>query len=105
MSLLSNAPSTQHVKTRLLEPAEVAPLGSSSSRVSVGKLFTVRNDLYPIDRKVARFMPCPPYQKDEGVLLVFALPGVGHVLIRATVHWASWPFLGVGFYAGQTSIL
>ena len=38
MSLLSNAPSTQHVKTRLLEPAEVAPLGSSSSRVSVGKL-------------------------------------------------------------------
>ncbi|MBA2251793.1 MAG: PilZ domain-containing protein [Nitrospirales bacterium] len=41
------------------------------------------------------------YQKGEEVLLVFVLPGAGQVLIRATVHWASWPFLGVGFCAGQ----
>lgn len=41
------------------------------------------------------------YQKGEEIVLVFVLPGAGQVHIRATVQWASWPFLGVGFCESQ----
>jgi hypothetical protein len=100
LSLLNNGRSAQGVDTRFSERRKSlrwevrVPVSVSGSYRSVGTISNLSTGGCAIHAMSS-------YQKGEDVLLVFALPGSDQVIIRATVHWASWPFLGVGFCAGQ----
>jgi hypothetical protein len=82
MSLSSNVPSTQHVKTRLSERRKSlrwevrVPMSLSGSYHSEGTISNLSTGGCAIHAMSS-------YQKDDEVLLIFALPGAGHVLIRA----------------------
>lgn len=101
MSLLSNGPSAQRVKTTGLSERRKSLRWEVRVPVSLSGSYQSEGTISNLSIGGGAIHALSSYQKDEEVLLLFALPDAGQVLIRATVHWASWPFLGVGFCAGQ----